>query len=89
MNRWFAGFSGGLILGLILAGGLAISYVHYKTEHERYMGRIDGLGEAMEALRDEFGEVESAKAGKGLFNLKTSSACVVVVGGVKTVRVVP
>jgi hypothetical protein len=55
----------------------------------RHHGRLDGLGEAMEAIRAEFGQIPGSHEGRGLFSLKTSEARAVTIEGVKTLRVVP
>jgi hypothetical protein len=79
-----------LLLGLLIGFAVGVTVARFgKYELGQYMGRLGGLGEAMEAVREEFGEVESGASEKSLFHLKTSSAVVVTVRGVKTIRVVP
>jgi len=55
----------------------------------RYMGQLDGRGEAIEAIKTEFGQVPWSPACKSLFSLKTSVAVAVTVDGIRTIRVVP
>ena len=86
VKKLVVGLSIGALLGT-LVGALLPWGEKYDTG--RCHGKLDGLGEALGAVRAEFGEVDSSAASKALFHCKTSSAVVVVVDGVKTIRAVP
>jgi hypothetical protein len=79
-----------LLLGIAIGTALGATVSHFgKYTFGHYMGRLDGLSEAVNAIHDEFGEISSQSRGKALFGLKTSTVVVVEVDGVKTVRVIP
>ena len=89
MRRFVLGLVAGSIVSGLLVAVLARWRLAGEFEHGRRLGELDGRPVAIEALRQEFGDVPSDTGGKRLFSLKTSDVVAVVVDGVKTVRVVP
>ena len=88
MKKFLAGACAGAVVVGIAAVLLARTQLREKYEHGRNMGRLDGQLAAVEAIRAEFGEADSA-GGRAVFRAKVSTIVASVVDGVKTVRVLP
>lgn len=84
-----AGFLAGAIGAALITVAVSQSMFDEKYELGLNHGRLTGLATAMQVLETEFGVANDRQAVGHLFSVKTSSAIVVLVDGVKTVRVVP
>jgi hypothetical protein len=82
-----------LLLGLGLVGlgfSLGLTFFHHvHKDHLRYMGQLDERGRILGAIRQTFGERQGEPYEGTLFDLKTDSAAIVTVNGVKTLRYSP
>lgn len=87
--RFFAGVCVGALAVSLFAVLLGRSLLADKYEFGRHVGQLDGRLAAMQAIREEFGEVPWSPQFTALFSLKTSVAVATTIDGVKTIRVVP
>ena len=81
---WFA-------LGSALAASVLVPVATWQAREKfdlgRYHGRLDGLGQAAQAIEREFGRHVGAGPLDVVFDIKDESVVALVVDGVRTVRV--